>query len=204
MSADVVPVVHLVDDDASVLRALSRLLTGVGHRCVTHESAEAFLARHDPKEPGCAVLDLSLPGMDGFGIQESLTGAAARPVVFLTATGDVPKGVRAMKAGAIDFLMKPPEPEALLAAVAEALRRDAAMRAARAGANEVEQRLAKLTPRERQVLDLVVQGRLNKQIAAELGSAEKTVKIHRGRMMRKMGVWTVADLIRQVTPRHIA
>jgi FixJ family two-component response regulator len=201
MSADVAPVVHLVDDDPSILRALARLLTGVGHRCLTHESAEAFLARHDPEEPGCAVLDLSLPGMDGFGIQNELAGVAARPVVFLTAMGDVPASVRAMKAGAVDFLTKPAEPDALLAAVAEALRRDALMRAARAGVTVVELRLATLTPRERQVLDFVVQGWLNKQIAAELGSAEKTVKIHRGRMMRKMGVRTVADLVRLVTTR---
>jgi FixJ family two-component response regulator len=196
------PVVHLVDDDPSILCALARLLAGAGHRCETHGSAEEFLARNDPEEPGCAVLDLALPGADGFGIQECLTGAAARPVVFLTASGDVPASVRAMKAGAVDFLTKPVEPEALLAAVAEALRRDAASRAARECETEIDLRLATLTPRERQVLDLVVAGRLNKQIAADLGAAEKTVKIHRSRVMRKMSVRTVADLIRVVVARR--
>ncbi len=201
MSERAPPVVHLVDDDPSILSALSRLLRGAGHRCEAHGSAEAFLARHDPEEHGCAVLDLGLPGMDGFGIQASLTGAAARPVVFLTARGDVPASVRAMKAGAVDFLTKPVEPEALLAAVAEALRRDAASRAARQSEAEIDRRLATLTPRERQVLDRVVAGRLNKQIAADIGAAEKTVKIHRSRVMRKMAARTAADLIRLVVGR---
>jgi FixJ family two-component response regulator len=194
------PVVHLVDDDPAVLRALARLIDAAGYRCVAHPDAEAFLAQHDPAEPGCAVVDLGLPGMDGFGVQASLaTGATARPVVFLTGAGDIPASVRAMKAGAVDFLTKPVEPAALLAAVAEALRHDAQARAARDAGAEIVRRLATLTPRERQVLDRVVAGRLNKQIAADLGSAEKTVKIHRSRVMRKLGARTVADLIRMVT-----
>jgi len=194
------PVVHVVDDDPAVLRALARLIGAAGYRCEVHADAEAFLAQHDPTEPGCAVIDLGLPGIDGFGLQASLaTGAAARPVVFLTGSGDIPASVRAMKAGAVDFLTKPVEPAALLAAVAEALCRDAEARAARDAGAEIARRLATLTPRERQVLDRVVAGRLNKQIAADLGSAEKTVKIHRGRVMRKLGARTVVELIRIVT-----
>jgi FixJ family two-component response regulator len=194
------PVIHLVDDDEAVLRALARLLRAAGHRCTAHSGAEGFLALHDPEAPGCAILDLGLPDIDGFGILERLSvGGVARPVIFLTGIGDVPSSVRAMKAGAVDFLTKPVEAAALLAAVEAALVRDAAIRAARAEGDAVRRGLARLTPRERQVLDGVLAGRLNKQIAWDLGTAEKTVKVHRGRMMKKMGVRTVADLIRGVT-----
>jgi FixJ family two-component response regulator len=194
------PVIHLVDDDEAVLRALARLLRAAGHRCAAHSGAEGFLALHDPEAPGCAILDLGLPDIDGFGILERLSaGGVARPVIFLTGIGDVPSSVRAMKAGAVDFLTKPVEAAALLAAVEAALVRDAAIRAARAEGDAVRRGLARLTPRERQVLDGVLAGRLNKQIAWDLGTAEKTVKVHRGRMMKKMGVRTVADLIRGVT-----
>jgi FixJ family two-component response regulator len=183
-----------------MLRSLARLLGAAGHRCQAFPSAEAFLARHDPQAPGCAILDLGLPGIDGFAVQQSLSASGAeRSVIFLTGTGDIPTSVRAMKAGAVDFLTKPVEAAALLAAVAQALDRDAAARAARTEDDEVQKSLARLTPREREVLDRVLAGRLNKQIAWELGTAEKTVKVHRGRMMRKMGARTVADLIRVVT-----
>jgi FixJ family two-component response regulator len=194
------PVIHLVDDDAAVLRALRRLLAAGGHRCEAHLTAEAFLARHDPEEPGCAIVDLGLPGMDGFGLQERLSaGGIARPVIFLTGIGDIPATVRAMKAGAVDFLTKPVDGANLLSAVEQALARDSAARAVRAEGDAVRLRLARLTPREREVLEGVIAGRLNKQIAGDLGTAEKTVKVHRGRMMNKMGVRTVADLIRVVT-----
>jgi FixJ family two-component response regulator len=194
------PVIHIVDDDAVVLRSLARLLGAAGHRCATHGDAEAFLASHDPDAPGCAILDLGLPGMDGFAVQQQLAACGAgRAVIFLTGAGDIPASVRAMKAGAVDFLTKPVEAAALLSAVAQALDRDAAARAARAGEDEVRRNLARLTPREREVLDGVLAGQLNKQIAWDLGTAEKTVKVHRGRMMKKMGVRTVADLIRIVT-----
>jgi FixJ family two-component response regulator len=193
-------VIHIVDDDAAVARSLTRLLGAAGHRCETHGDAEAFLASHDPDAPGCAILDLGLPGMDGFALQRHLRGRFPEvTVIFLTGTGDIPASVRAMKAGAVDFLTKPVEAAALLAAVAQALDRDAAARAARAGEDEVRRNLARLTPREREVLDGVLAGQLNKQIAWDLGTAEKTVKVHRGRMMKKMGVRTVADLIRIVT-----
>ena len=194
------PVIYLVDDDESVLRSLARLLATAGHRCEVYASAEAFLVRHDPETPGCAILDLGLPGMDGFAVQQNLSaGGVERSVIFLTGIGDIPASVRAMKAGAVDFLTKPVEAAALLAAVAQAMGRDAAARAARTEDAAVRQNLARLTPREREVLDGVLAGRLNKQIAWELGAAEKTVKVHRGRMMRKMGVRTIADLIRVVT-----
>ena len=138
--------------------------------------------------------------MDGFAVQQSLSaGGVERAVIFLTGTGDIPASVRAMKAGAVDFLTKPVEAAALLAAVEQALGRDAAARAARTEDDAVRRNLARLTPREREVLDGVLAGRLNKQIAWDLGTAEKTVKVHRGRMMKKMGVRTVADLVRVVT-----
>jgi FixJ family two-component response regulator len=193
------PVIHIVDDDAAVLRSLARLLGAAGHLCETHGDAEAFLASHDPDVPGCAILDLGLPGMDGFALQQHLRGRGSeRTVIFLTGTGDIPASVRAMKAGAVDFLTKPVEAAALLEAVAQALARDAAARAAWTGDEAVRRNLARLTPRERQVLDGVLAGRLNKQIASDLGTAEKTIKVHRGRMMKKMGVSSIVDLIRVV------
>ena len=196
--------IYLVDDDEALLKAIARLLAANGYRCEAHTSAEAFLARHDPETPGCTIVDLGLPGLDGFGIQERVaTGGIERPVIFLTGIGDIPMSVRAMKAGAVDFLTKPVDEASLLTAVEQALARDAAVRAARSEREAVRLSLARLTPRERQVLDGVLAGRLNKQIAGDLGTAEKTVKVHRGRMMKKMGVRTVADLIRVVTThRH--
>jgi FixJ family two-component response regulator len=194
------PVIHIVDDDAVVRRSLARLLGAAGHRCEIHGDAEAFLASHDPDAPGCAILDLGLPGMDGLAVQQHLASCGAgRAVIFLTGIGDIPISVQAMKAGAVDFLTKPVEATTLLAAVERALERDAAVRAARAEDEAVRRNLALLTPREREVLEGVLAGRLNKQIAWELGTAEKTVKVHRGRMMKKMGVRTIADLIRVVT-----
>jgi FixJ family two-component response regulator len=194
------PIVHLVDDDGDVLKAVGRLLMAAGHACRIYPTAEDFLATHDPDRPGCAIIDLGLPGLDGFCIQERLLASGTgSPVIFLTGIGDIPASVRAMKAGAVDFLTKPVEAEDLLAAVEEALNRDVAFRAARSDRDSLQRRLTSLTPREREVLDLVVMGRLNKQIAADIGAAEKTVKVHRGRMMRKMGVRTVADLVRLVS-----
>jgi FixJ family two-component response regulator len=198
------PTVHLVDDDERVLVALKRLLTSEGYSVACYLSGEEFLRCHDPKVPGCAIIDLGLPGIDGFGIQDRLSsGLADRPVIFLTGRGDIPASVKAMKAGAVDFLAKPPDASGLLAAVAQALQRDSEARHERERRKIVEQRLSSLTPREREVLTWVVAGRLNKQIAAELGIVEKTIKVHRGRMMGKMGVRTVADLVRLVA-RHQA
>jgi len=196
--------VFLVDDDERVLIALKRLLTSEGYSVACYSSGEEFLRCNDPEVPGCAIIDLGLPGIDGFGIQDRLSsGLADRPVIFLTGRGDIPASVKAIKAGAIDFLAKPPDASALLAAVAQALQRDSEARHERQRRKIVEQRLSSLTPREREVLTWVVAGRLNKQIAAELGIVEKTIKVHRGRMMEKMGVRTVADLVRLVA-RHQA
>jgi len=197
-------IVYLVDDDEHVLRALKRLLTSEGYSVACYSSGEEFLRNHDRDVPGCAIVDLSLPGIDGFGVQDTLSSALTdRQVIFLTGRGDIPASVKAMKAGAIDFLAKPADASLLLAAVAQALERDSQARRDRERRMSVEQRLASLTPREREVLTRVVAGRLNKQIAGELGIVEKTIKVHRGRMMGKMGVRTVADLVRLVA-RHQA
>jgi FixJ family two-component response regulator len=196
------PVVHLVDDDPSILRALRRVLCAAGHSCEAWDSAEAFLGRPQAPTDGCVVIDLQLPGANGLDLQGSLAELApGLPVVFLTGRGDIGTSVAAMKNGAVDFLTKPVEPAQLLKAIREALERGSELRAAREAAAEAGSRLDQLTPRERSVLDLVVDGRLNKQIAGELDIAEKTVKVHRARMMRKLGVRTVADLVRFVV-RH--
>jgi FixJ family two-component response regulator len=196
---NVSPTIYLVDDDERVLVALKRLLTSEGYFVTCYSGGEEFLRNHDQDVPGCAIVDLSLPGIDGFGIQDAISsGLAGRPVIFLTGRGDIPASVKAMKAGAIDFLAKPADASMLLAAVEQALRRDCEAREDRGRRTAVEQRLSSLTPREREVLTRVVAGRLNKQIAVELGIVEKTIKVHRGRMMSKMGVRTVADLVRLV------
>ena len=192
--------VYLVDDDDRVRASLTRLLSTAGYLVKAHATAEDFLSHHDPAIPGCAVIDLSLPGMDGLGIQQALlSGQIDRPVIFISGYGDIPTSVRAMKAGAVDFLTKPVEASVLLATIVRALDRDQEVRRDSDRQHSIDQRLAALTHRERQVLAHVTSGRLNKQIAAELGTVEKTIKVHRARMMRKMGVRTVADLVRLVT-----
>ncbi|MEP9389994.1 response regulator [Mesorhizobium sp. KR9-304] len=197
---NVASTVYLVDDDERVRVALARLLSSTGYLVKPHSSAEDFLSHHDPAVPGCAIVDLMLPGMDGLGIQQSLlSGAVHRPVIFLSGRGDIPVSVKAMKAGAVDFLTKPVEASVLLAAVSHAMDRDLEARREGERRQSIEKRLASLTPREREVLTHVAAGRLNKQIAADLGTVEKTVKVHRGRMMAKMGVRTVADLVRLVS-----
>jgi FixJ family two-component response regulator len=201
---EVTPSVYLIDDDESVRTSLARLLSSEGYVVSLHASAEDFLSRHDPDAPGCAIVDLGLPGMDGLAIQQSLhAGGIVRPLVFLTGHGDIPTSVKAMKAGAVDFLTKPVDASVLLVAVAGALERDRQERREGEQRRAVAQRLASLTAREREVLKHVVAGRLNKQIAGDLGTVEKTIKVHRGRMMRKMGVRAVADLVRLVAPFQI-
>jgi FixJ family two-component response regulator len=190
-------IVFVVDDDASVRRGLARLVRAAGLAVETFPSAGDFLARSLPDLPGCLVLDLHLPGVDGLELQELLSRSGRDlPVVFLTGYGDVPTTARAMKAGAVDFLEKPFRGDNLLDAIGRALERDRRQRAARAGRAAVQRRLDALTPREREVLALVVAGLINKQIAAELGTGEKTVKVHRGRVMEKMGAGSVAELVR--------
>jgi FixJ family two-component response regulator len=189
--------VFLVDDDAGVLKALSRLLHTKGYQTCAFTSAQEFLEEHDPARPGCAIFDISMPGLDGLALQQIFkTGGHQRPVIFLTGKGDIPKTVQAMKAGAIDFLTKPVKNMVLLDAVARAEAADARVRQGLAELTVIEAKIASLTPREREVLSHVIAGRLNKQIAADLGTAEKTIKVHRGRMMDKLGVRTVADLVR--------
>ena len=189
--------VFLVDDDAGVLKALSRLLQARGYDIQAFTSSQAFLANHDASLPGCAVLDVSMPDLDGLELQQALTaGGSQRPVIFLTGAGDIPTSVRAMRAGAVDFLTKPVDSDDLLAAIAHAEKQDAETRSAIADQNSVNARFAILTPREHEVMTHVIAGRLNKQIAGDLGTVEKTVKVHRGRVMNKLGVRSVADLVR--------
>jgi FixJ family two-component response regulator len=189
--------VFLVDDDAGVLKALSRLLRAKGYNIQSYTSPQEFLARHDATMAGCAVLDVSMPGLDGLELQQALAvEGSPRPVIFITGKGDIPTSVRAMKAGALDFLTKPVSEEDLLAAVGRAEEQDAKSRQDRADVASIQAKLATLTPREREVLTHVVAGRLNKQIAGDLGTVEKTIKVHRSRMMDKLGVRTIADLVR--------
>jgi FixJ family two-component response regulator len=189
--------VFLIDDDRRVLRALSRLLRARGYEPCPFESPQAFLDRDDVEVPSCAVFDISMPGLDGLALQKILTDRGSqRPIIFLTGTGNIPTTVRAMQAGAVDFLTKPVKERDLLSAIARAENVDCKNRRVRAERAAVNARIVTLTPRERQVLSHVVAGRLNKQIAADLGTVEKTIKVHRGRMMQKLGVRTVADLVR--------
>jgi FixJ family two-component response regulator len=189
--------VFLIDDDPGVLKALTRLLQTAGYKTKAFSSSEAFLDEHDPSVPGCAVLDLTMPGLDGLEVQQKLAGRATRrQIVFLTGHGNVPVSVRAMKAGAVDFLLKPVNRDDLLEAVERAAALDKVTRRVDAERRAIYALLEKLTPREREVLTHVIAGRLNKQIAADLGTVEKTIKVHRSRMMAKMGVRTVAALVR--------
>lgn len=189
--------VFLVDDDAGVLKGLSRLLRTRGYEIQSFTSPTEFLANHDSAIPGCAILDISMPDLDGLELQETLTvGKSQRPVIFLTGHGDIPTSVRAMKAGAIDFLTKPVNDADLLDAIARAVKVDAESRHVSSELKSVSARFAILTPREHEVMTHVIAGRLNKQIAGDLGTVEKTVKVHRGRVMEKLGVRSVADLVR--------
>ena len=190
------PIVFLVDDEQSVVTALARMLqaSGFAVRCWT--SAVQFLEAHDPHEAGCLVADVRMPEMSGLELQRALLERGSdRAIVFITGQGDIPTTVRAMKAGAVSFLPKPVQRAELVAAVQEAILRDAEVRAQQHERNDLVRRLASLTPRERQVLELVTTGMLNKQIAAELGAAEKTIKVHRGRIMEKMQVRTATALV---------
>lgn len=194
---DVMFKVFIVDDDARVLKALSRLLRAMGYDAETFSSPREFLAQHDAAVPGCAILDVAMPGLDGLALQHVLTeGGEQRPVIFLTGKGDVPTSVRAMKAGAIDFLTKPVRDADLSAAIARAREEDTRARQRRTELATVLAKIATLTRREREVFSHVVAGKLNKQIAGDLGTVEKTIKVHRGRVMEKLGVHTVADLVR--------
>jgi len=191
--------VYLVDDQPAVLQALARLLKSAGFTVQAFASARAFLDSGSAAAAGCLVLDLSMPEMSGLDLQQELARRASTlPLVFLTGHGDIDSGVRAMKLGAVDFLTKPVDDRRLLDAVQQALARNASARAGDAERDELRQRLASLTPREREVMALVAQGLLNKQVADALGMAEKTVKVHRARVMQKMQVRSVPALVRLV------
>ena len=187
----------LVDDDPGVLKALSRIVRTAGYDSVCYSSPQVFMREHDPSTPGCVILDLTMPELDGLELQHHLVQTGDElPIIFLSGQADIPASVRAMKAGAIDFLVKPVNRETLLSAIEQARERDGKARQARCEWQSIEGKLARLTRREREVLDHVVKGQLNKQIAAELGTVEKTIKVHRGRMMAKLEVRSVADLVR--------
>jgi FixJ family two-component response regulator len=192
------PIVFVIDDDNSVRRALERLLRSVDLEVETFSSAREFFDRPLPNRPACVVLDLRLPGPSGLDLQESLIQAGYDvPIIFISGHADVPSSVRAIKAGAIDFLQKPFSDQALLDIIHRALRHDREARKEWAELAAIRQRFDTLTPRERDVLGLVIQGRLNKQIAGDLGISEKTVKFHRGRVMEKTQAGSVAELVRQ-------
>jgi FixJ family two-component response regulator len=190
------PTVFIVEDSHDVCVALARMLTSAGCQVRSFESAECFLSDQDVATPGCLLLDVGLPGLSGIELQHQLAALrCARPIIFITGAADIQTSVRAMKQGAIDFLTKPIDPETLLAAIEQALRRDAQQRAEHAIYSMIDQRIQTLTKRERQVLEHVLCGQLNKQIAADLGIGEKTVKVHRARVMSKMTVRSVAQLV---------
>jgi FixJ family two-component response regulator len=188
-------VIHVVDDDDSLRTAVQRLLVAAGYRVRAYASAGEFLLEPPGDAPGCLLLDLKMPGPSGLDLQDALKHHGIRlPVVFLSGEGDLPTGVQAMKAGAVDFLTKPVERDTLFAAVAKALEVDTALHAARTAGAERQTRFAQLTPRERDVFDLIVAGKLNKQIAGELGIAERTVKAQRASIMAKLGAANAAEL----------
>ncbi len=188
-------IVYLVDDDASMLRALSRLLAVAGHAVQTFASATDFLGRHLPTDRGCVVADLRMPGISGLDLQSALANSGnPLPVIFLTGHGDIPTSVHAMKDGAEDFLTKPVRKDDLLAAVKRALARDAEAFERRARQGELRRRFELLTPREQEVLTHVIAGKLNKEIAADLGAAERTIKAHRASIMEKLHAQSPAEL----------
>jgi FixJ family two-component response regulator len=194
---DTDPIVFVVDDDASVRDAIKKLISSVGLRIETFGSTREFLAARRPEAPACLVLDVRLPDVSGLEFQRELAEADIRiPIIFITGHADVPMSVRAMKAGAVEFLTKPFRGQELLDAIQEAIARDRAAWDERARIKGLRSRYDSLTPREKEVMQLVVSGLLNKQIGAELGTSELTVKTHRGRVMQKMEAESLADLVR--------
>jgi len=190
-------VVHIIDDDESMRAALDLLLRTVGLAPAPHASVSEFLAAKTPDMPGCLVLDVRMPGISGLDFQERLSGLGIHlPVILMTGHGDIPMSVRGMKAGAVDFLTKPFRDQDMLDAIATAIGRDRARRDAEAAIIGLREKFATLSPREREVMRLVTAGKMNKEVAGDLGLSEMTVKIHRGAAMRKMGARTVADLVR--------
>ena len=190
-------IVYVVDDEAGMRKALTRLLRSEGFEVRAFASARNFLAAYRVEETACLVLDVAMPELDGMALQRRLTHAGVlAPIIFLTGRGDIPMSVHAIKAGAVDFLAKPVNDTVLLGAVRAALRLALSRKTEQAASAALAERYARLTPREREVMAHVATGKLNKQIAGDLGIAEQTIKVHRGRVMQKMGVVSVADLVR--------
>jgi len=191
------PTVFIIDDDASIRKSLSRLLRSADYTVETFPSAEEFLRREHFDGIGCLLLDVQMPGLSGTDLQEELSRAAySMPIIFITGHGNIPMSVQAMKKGAVNFLAKPFDDDELLQGVRDALEKDRKAKAERAEVHDALRCIEQLTPREQEVLRYVITGMLNKQIASKLGIAEKTVKVHRGRVMEKLGVDSVAELVR--------
>jgi FixJ family two-component response regulator len=204
VTATATPLVYVVDDDAGFRKALSRMLSAYGWAVTEFESAEAFMGAWNPGQLGCLVLDVELPGLDGIALQRSLLQAnQTMPIIFLTGHGDLPRCVEAVKSGAVDFFAKPVAAEKLTAAISRAIQQEQTARLGRAAEAQLRECYESLTVRERQVLAGVAAGRLNKQIATDLGIAEQTVKFHRARVMERMKARTASDLMRMAAKLSI-